>query len=190
MVPGKIIMINGTSSSGKTSIVRTLQNVLVEPYLEAGLDKFIWMMPERYLDRPLWDEVLGLADKAGLFGHELVHGMHQTIAALSKAGINVLADHVLVEPTWARECTELFADLPAFLIGVQCPLDVLEQREAARKNRTLGQARLQFPNIHKHVLYDLEVDTSKLTPEECAQSIIRRMQNPPDAFRRLKSQMI
>jgi chloramphenicol 3-O phosphotransferase len=106
------------------------------------------MLPERYLDRPLWDDVLGLADKAGAAGYALAHGMHHAIAALLKAGINVISDHVLVEPAWAKECTELFADLPAYLIGVQCPLEVLEQRERARKNRTLGQVKLQYLVIH------------------------------------------
>jgi len=190
MVAGKIILINGTSSSGKTRIVHALQARLEEPYLEAGMDKFIWMLPERYLERPLWDDVLGLADKAGETGHALAHGMHHAIAALSRQGINVLADHVLVEPAWAKECAELFADLPAYLIGIQCPLEVLEGRERERKNRTLGQAKLQYPLIHKYVTYDLADDTSTSTPEECAQAIIQRIKNPPDAFKRLKRQMI
>ena len=189
MQTGKVIFINGTSSSGKTSIVRALQNLLVEPYMEAGIDKFIWMLPERYLDRPLWDSVLGQADRAGTAGQVLMHGMHRAIAALSQDGINVVADHVLIEPAWAKDCTELFADLSAWLIGVQCPLDVLEQRERSRKNRTLGQAKLQLPLIHKYVLYDLEVDTSILSPEECAGRIQSRLNEPPQAFRCMR-QMI
>ncbi len=83
---GTIVILNGTSSSGKSSIVRALQGIFEEPYLEAGLDKFLWMLPKRYLNRPLWDEVLGLADRAGPVGHRLVSGMHQAIAALSRAG--------------------------------------------------------------------------------------------------------
>jgi len=161
-----------------------------EPYLEAGIDKFIWMLPERYLNRPLWDDVLGLADEAGEMGDCLVHGMHQAISALSLAGINVLADHVLVEQNWVDECAELFAELPAYLIGVQCPLEVLVERERSRKNRTLGQAKLQFPVIHKYSIYDLEVDSSLLTPEECARAIIVRIMDPPVAFKQLKRQMI
>jgi chloramphenicol 3-O phosphotransferase len=190
MTCGKIIFINGTSSSGKTTILRALQNLMDEPYLEAGIDKFIWMLPERYLNRPLWDDVLGLADKAGEMGQGLVHGMHQAIAALSLAGINVLADHVLIEQNWVDECAELFAELPAYLIGVQCPLNVLEERERSRKNRTLGQAKLQFPVIHKYSIYDLEVDSSLLTPEECAQAINARIMEPPVAFKQLKRQML
>ena len=190
MADGKIIFINGTSSSGKTSILRALQKYLEEPYLEAGIDKFIWMLPERYLNRPLWDDVLGLADKAGETGHVLVQGMHHAIAALSEVGINVLADHVLVEQSWVDHCVELFSERPAYLIGVQCPLEVLEERKKNRKNRTLGQARLQFPVIHKYTVYDLEVDTSVLTTDQCVRAILARIKDPPEAFKRLKRQMI
>jgi chloramphenicol 3-O phosphotransferase len=185
---GKIIIINGTSSSGKTSLIHCLQNLLEEPYLEAGIDKFIFMLPERYLERPLWDDVLGLASRAGAAGHVLVKGMHQAIRALSLAGVNVIADHVLVEAAWAEECAMLFADLPAYLIGVQCPLEVLEARERSRKNRTLGQARLQFAIIHKYACYDLEVDTSVLSPLECARQIQSRLSVAPQAFKKLKIQ--
>jgi chloramphenicol 3-O phosphotransferase len=190
MATGKIVFINGTSSSGKTTIIRALQEKLKEPYIEAGIDKFIWMLPKRYLDRPLWDDVLGQASKAGVTGHTLIHGMHHAIVELSNNGINVLADHVLVEPEWVKECVELFADLPAYLIGIHCPLEVLEQRERTRKDRTLGQAKKQFSIIHKHVQYDLVIDTSLMNPEECALSILSRLQSPPDAFRHLKRQMI
>lgn len=100
MTPGTIILLNGTSSSGKTSIVRALQEIFEEPFLVAGIDKLIWMLPRRYLDRPLWDEVLGLATEAGVVGRRLASGMHQAIAALSRTGNNVVAEHVLVEPQW------------------------------------------------------------------------------------------
>ncbi len=74
----------------------------------------------------------------------------------------------------------------AYLIGLFCPLDVLEQREKGRKDRTLGQARLQFDAIHKFVKYDLEVDTSLLNPENCAEKVIERSKTPPVAFKLLR----
>lgn len=168
MNPGTIIILNGTSSSGKSSILTALQKTLQEPYLDAGLDKFIWSLPGRYLERPLWDDVLGLADRAGEMGHRLVAGMHRSIAALSLSSLNVLADHVLVEPAWVQDCAHTLANLPVFLVGIRCPLDVVEQRERNRRDRTLGQARLQFDRIHAHGLYDFEVDTSLLGAEACA----------------------
>jgi chloramphenicol 3-O phosphotransferase len=126
MAPGTIIILNGASSSGKTSILRTLQELMPEPYLDAGIDKFIWMLNKRYLDRPLWDEVLGQNVRAGPVGHVLFSGMHHAIAALSRAGNRVVADHVLVEPRWVAECAGLFAGRPAYLVGIRCPLEVLE----------------------------------------------------------------
>jgi chloramphenicol 3-O phosphotransferase len=188
MQPGKILILNGTSSSGKTSILEVLQTTLDDPYLNAGLDKFIWMLPTRYLDRPLWDQVLGLAGEAGPLGHRLVSGMHHGIAALSRAGNNVLADHVLVEPSWVRECADTFASLPAHLIGVRCPLEVVEEREKARRDRTLGQARIQFDLVHAHGVYDLEVDTSVESVDACAERIKAYIcaGSRPSALRRLR----
>jgi chloramphenicol 3-O phosphotransferase len=189
---GKIIILNGTSSSGKTSIVQALREILDEPYLDAGIDKFIWMLPERYLDRPLWDEVLGLATQAGSVGYRLISGMHQAIAALSRTGNNVLADHVLVEPRWLQECATLFSELPAFLVAVHCPMEVLEQRQRARKNRTWGQASAQFSLVHAYGIYDLEVDTSISSAKECALQIKARLQDghPPNAFKRLRERQL
>jgi chloramphenicol 3-O phosphotransferase len=189
MADGKIIILNGTSSSGKTSIVKALQDMLDQPYLDSGLDRFLWMLPKRYLERPLWDDVLGLASRAGKMGHRLVSGMHRSILALSKAGNNVIADHVIVEPSWLEACIDLFGELQAYLVGVRCPLEVLEERERSRRDRTLGQAKLQFELIHVHDLYDVEVDTSISSPEECALQIIERIQEPPTAFRILKEKM-
>ncbi|MBE0681746.1 MAG: AAA family ATPase [Anaerolineales bacterium] len=181
-----IIFLNGTSSSGKTTLLKTLQKKLCEPYLDMGIDKFIWMLPSRYLNRPLWDEVLGTALQSGPVGLTLFSGMHHAIAAAAQRGNNILADHVFVEKAWVAECASLFAEMNAYLIGVTCPLEVLEQREADRKDRTLGQARLQFDIIHKFVSYDLEVDTSILTVDECVEKVIDRLETPPTAFKRLR----
>ena len=180
-----IIFINGTSSSGKTSLLKLLQKKLPEPYLDMGIDKFIWMLPGRYLDRPLWDDVLGKAVQSGPVGWSLFSGMHHAIAVVALRGNNVLADHVFVEKAWVDECAELFAGMNAYVIGLTCPLEVLEQRERDRKDRTLGQAKMQYEVIHKFAQYDLELDTSKLTTEECAEKVIERLKNPPDAFRKL-----
>lgn len=190
MNAGKIIMLNGTSSSGKSTLLKALQLATPEPYLDAGIDKFIWMLPARYLDRPLWDDILGEADRAGEHGHRLFSGMHHAMAALSRCGNNVLADHVLVERAWLDECARLFADLPAYLIGVRCPLDVIEAREASRRDRTLGQARKQFDVVHAHGCYDLEVDTSVMDVNECVQRIVQHVdESAPAAFVRIAKQM-
>jgi chloramphenicol 3-O phosphotransferase len=86
---------------------------------------------------------------------------------------------VLVEPDWLRQCAELLADLPAYLIAVDCPLEVLEERERSRKDRTLGQAKAQYPIVHAGGIYDLRVDTSIDDPQECARKVISRIQDGP-----------
>lgn len=189
---GTIILLNGASSSGKTSILTSIQNTFTEPFLDAGIDKFIWMLPKRYLDRPLWDDVLGLAVEAGTSGHTLFSGMHHAIAALSLRGNNVAADHVLVEKAWWVECASLFHSLPAYLIRVYCPRDVLLEREAQRPSRTPGQAGAQFDRVHLYPECDLEIDTSRQSPDEAARNIYEHIRSgaAPQAFKLLHQKFI
>ena len=42
-----VILLNGSSSSGKTTLAETLQQLLPEPYQYIGLDQFRDGMPER-----------------------------------------------------------------------------------------------------------------------------------------------
>jgi len=60
----------------------------------------------------------------------------------------------------------MWAAFDVLFVGVRCPLDVVRKRELERKDRTLGQAEAQFAVIHRWGAYDVEVDTSVLTPDE------------------------
>jgi len=182
--PGTLIVLNGTSSAGKTTLLHELQQALAGPYLEAGLDKFLWMLPRRYLAPPLWNDVLGEAVRAGDTGHRLVSGMHHAIAALSRAGSHVVADHVLVDARWLDECRALFGGLPTLFVGVLCPLPALAERERSRADRTLGQAAAQLGLVHAAARYDLTVDTSRLNPAQCAAAVAAHLaaQGPNFAF--------
>lgn len=195
-----IILLNGTSSSGKSSLAKALQNLLNEPHLWCGIDDFIFMLPKAYLNPPLWGQVFEyrwseaptpelLEIHPGPLGHRLISGMHQSIAALTRNGFSVIADHVLLAPEWLQDCLHTFANFDVLFVGVRCPLEVLEQRERTRRDRTLGQARAQIQAVHAHGPYDIEVDTSVLSPVECAQQIVDYLRNcpPPQAFRRLRS---
>ena len=133
MTSGKIILLNGASSAGKTSIVRDLQTILDEAYLEAGIDKFLFMLPAHYLMKAhLWHEVIGyekmdngdLLPKVGEHGHRLMRGMHRAIAALAQTGNNVLADHVLLDRLWLDDCIYTFEGLEVLFVGIFCPLEV------------------------------------------------------------------
>lgn len=190
-----IMVLNGTSSSGKSTLAKTLQRQLTDaPFLHAGIDNYIFMLPKQYLNPPLWNMVFTYTYKNGTiqsiqtgpFGFQLMTGMHKSIAALADAGLNIIIDHVLLERVWLHEMGSLYRDCRVWFIGVRCPLDVLEQRERGRKDRTLGQARAQVDVVHAGMVYDFEVDTSKLSPEACTERIIQHMRdNPqPQGFRR------
>jgi len=188
MTYGTIIMLNGTTSAGKTSIITALHKILDEPYLHAGIDAFFHMLPPRYLWGAQWGEVLDPASHAGPVGQRLAVGMHNSIVALARAGNHVLVDHVFLEPTWARECAALFVDIPAYLIGVRCSLATAEQREQQRRDRAPGQARAQFDRVHLHAVYDFEVDTAAADTATCAAAIKQFLSSgaAPSAFQQLR----
>jgi chloramphenicol 3-O phosphotransferase len=196
---GKIIILNGTSSAGKSSIVHALQEIMDEPYLEAGFDKFLWMLPAKFLKRPLYLDVLDYepvfsggeprrALRPRRIGFQLVAGMHRAVAALAQAGNNVILDHLLVEPGWVEDCARLFSDYWALMVGVRCPLAVIIERESQRGDRTPGIAPGHYDLVHAYTQYDLEVDTSLLSAVDCAAVIKQRILDkaPPQALRALK----
>ena len=69
---------------------------------------------------------------------------------------------------WRAELT----GIDWLLVGVLAPLEVLEERQQARGNRIAGEAQAQVDVIHRGVDYDLTVDTSRQSPEECARAIL------------------
>jgi chloramphenicol 3-O phosphotransferase len=157
-----IIFLNGTSSSGKTSIARALQATLEEPYLYFSADIRKPMLPP-YREGRGWS----VADILG----KLRHGYYGCIATLSGFGNYVIADQAVERPEWMVQCAEALLHTRTFLIGVRCPREVAESRERERADRTLGLVNEQFDVVHQLGVYDIEVDSSALTPEECAERI-------------------
>jgi hypothetical protein len=48
--PGKVVFLNGASSSGKTTIAKRLQGALQNPYLHVSLDMFLHQLPVSFLE--------------------------------------------------------------------------------------------------------------------------------------------
>jgi chloramphenicol 3-O phosphotransferase len=125
----------------------------------------------------------------------LTLGLYAAVAALSRAGLDVVVDighhdaHSRPLKLLPR-CAAIIAGLPALLVGVRCPMDVILERrritwgpEAADE----GRAHPWAEAVHSPGIYDLELDTSQATPEACAEAIRRRLDDgpPPTAFARL-----
>ncbi len=179
---GKVIFLNGTSSSGKSTLARGLQESLGQAYLHVTVDAFLHQLSDTYLaDRAYLSEAFPT----------LLAGFNASTAAIARAGNNVIVDHVLQEPSWVAPFVEAFDGLRVVFVGVCCPLDVLEAREKERGDRQIGTARYQYDRVYANKNYDVEVDTSQMSVEECV-SVIRGVVNSdtqPTAFNLLRTQI-
>lgn len=180
-----IIFLNGVSSLGKTSMAKLLQAQLPDPYLHVCIDSFEEMLPDRYED--------GEEFAWPVLFPRMLSGFHHSIAAMAAAGSNLIVDHITVFregwPSSLLECAYLLMPFRAYLVGVHCPLDELERREQTREGRVSGTAARQFARVHRHAVYDLEVDTSLASPEECAQQITTLIASAePAAFAQIRAQ--
>jgi chloramphenicol 3-O phosphotransferase len=177
-----IVLLNGTSSSGKTTLAKALQRALAEPYLRLGIDTVVFALPGRWLEAPRWHEVFvyrgadpELEITAGPLGDKLVTALHRMVAAAAAVGWGVLVDHVLLDRRWVADAAAVLGGYQLLSVGVRCPLAEVVRRERERRDRTLGQARAQFDVVHTHARYDVEVDTSAADPDACAAQIISAM---------------
>ncbi len=202
MNQGNIIFLNGTSSSGKSTLANAIQEVMEGYYIHTGIDHihekaphrihvfsdgknpssaegFLWVFPDG--DNRLSEMRFGPA------ALKIWAGMHAAAGALATTGNDVIIDDLLLDPRILAEAINTLHAFNPLFVGVRCPLEVAEQRERERGNRYLGLARF-FNQCHEHCIYDLEVDTSLSTPIECANRIKDRLQNgpTPDALRRLR----
>ncbi|NKE58199.1 AAA family ATPase [Lentzea sp. PSKA42] len=159
-----IIFLNGTSSSGKSSIASELLRVLDTPYFHLSVDAIGAL---RAVERTLELDGPELADVL----RRTRAGFHRAVAGMAQAGNDVVVDHVLSEPWRLQDCLDVWEGLDVVFVGVHCPPDELERREKARGDRVPGQAAAQLPFVHQHGLYDFECDTSTSSPRECALAI-------------------
>ncbi|MEU6512384.1 MULTISPECIES: chloramphenicol phosphotransferase CPT family protein [unclassified Streptomyces] len=179
MASGRIIFLNGTSSSGKSSIARELLGILDDGvFFHMAVDGFNAMRSKRELGAEELDAAL----------RRTRMGFHRSIAAMAEAGNDIVVDHVLSEPWRLLDCLTLLRPEDVLFVGVHCPLDELARRELARGDRPPGLAAHQYDLVHGHGDYDLECDTSAASPRECAQRIKEFLPHRPSptAFTRLR----
>jgi chloramphenicol 3-O phosphotransferase len=130
----------------------------------------------------------------------LYAALYDSVAAHSRLGLNVAVDVGHHDEAILAECARRLANLPVLFVGVRCPIDVIMQRRNAgqigREGRYVTGTREEpIPEpvsrwqreVHVPGIYDLEIDTSALTPTECATAIQMRLGNvsTPTAFQTL-----
>lgn len=177
--PGRIVLLNGTSSSGKSTIARSLLTVLDTPWFHMSVDAFGEMralvpVPEADIDAML------ARTRAGF---------HRAVAGMAAAGNDIVVDHLFSEPWRLDDCLTLFEPFDVVFVGLHCSAAELTRRELARGDRTPGQAAGQIDVVHVHGLYDLELDTTVLDAEAAAARIntfLRSRHDGPTAFHKLR----
>ena len=151
--PGKIIILNGPSSSGKTTLALALQKQFELPFIRFSFDLFLdhKAFPLEGIRNGTfsWDQM-----RPAVFS-----GIHQCLPALATAGNNIIFDHIIETKAWLHHLISLIAELDVFFVGLHCSLPELERRELQRGDRRAGEARLDFETVHSVTSYDLEVNS-------------------------------
>ena len=195
---GKIVILNGTPRSGKSSIATAIQTRFEGVWINLGGDRYQAMIPERF--QP------GIGLRPGGERHDLepliatmFRALYDAIAAHSRVGLNVVSDlghhdHYSRPLGILPRCARQLAEFPVLFVGVRCPIEVILERRLASwgKGRDPdgsipSPVQLFQHEVHVPGIYDLEVDTSVLRPEQCADLIRDVLDHPPrpSAFERL-----
>ena len=170
----QVIVVNGGSSAGKSAIVRCLQAVLPDPWLSTGVDVLIEALPPSLSGGGSGGLRLGANGEVGTGeGFRAVENAWTSgFAAMARAGARVIIDDVFLDGAVSQERTRALLDgLEVLWVGVHCDAAVAAGRETARGDRVAGMAASQAQAVHRGVVYDVEVDTTRTEAITCAHAI-------------------
>jgi chloramphenicol 3-O phosphotransferase len=147
----QVIFLHGASSSGKSTIAKTLQKRIEKPFWHISIDHLRdagVLLTERFKNGDFrW------ADARMAF----FDGFHRSLKAYADAGNDLILEHILDTEGWLETLANLLAEHDVFFAAVHCPLELLIEREAARGDRALGSAKRDFETIHVGKTYDIEL---------------------------------
>ena len=179
---GKIIILNGTPSSGKTTLSKILQARHPDQYFLIPIDILNDISPPK---DSLSYNVRFTADPI-----PVISAVLGCVRAFSDNGLNVIVDAVFNDLHYPF-CTFLNvfpdSDYPVSLVHVTCPLVELYRREKERGDRKIGLAESMLPHLDPQDTYDITVDTYNEPIEVCADRIIdaTKEMNTHTSFRTL-----
>ena len=169
----QVIVVNGGSSSGKTGIARCLQAILPEPWIRLSVDDLVDALPPSLLDSDSGISFGQQGEVAVSGGFRKVEAAWMAgVAAMARAGARIIFDDVFLSGAESLERTRAgLAGLEVLWAGVRCDPVIAAGREIARGDRAAGMAASQADEVHKGVVYDVEVDTSHTESLDCARLI-------------------
>ncbi|WP_406686626.1 chloramphenicol phosphotransferase CPT family protein [Rossellomorea vietnamensis] len=172
-----IIILNGGSSSGKTTLAKCLQHSFSEPWLRFSIDDLIESMPDAMLKK---DSGMKFGEDGsvspGAEFRELESAWMHGIGEMARRGARIIIDDVFLSGLEGRQKWETALEgLQVLWIGVYCDPAIAAAREKERGDRIEGMAVSQATIVHKGMNYDVTVDTSKSSAEECIQLIKQKV---------------
>ncbi len=152
---GRAVIVNGPSSSGKSTVLRALKAEAAET----------WVV----FDEPMFGDV-EIGHLVWRDGAPSLHrGFLDGIAALARAGNRVALAAGGHPFTWFERA---FAGIPTVRVGLDCPADELRRREGDRTDVPGGWAEASLA-IHEGWQYDLRFDSSTTSAEVIADEVLR-----------------
>lgn len=168
-----VIVLNGGSSAGKSTIARSLQTEFRDAWLTFGVDILIEAMPSDLSSTE--DGIAFHPDgtvSPGAQFRALEAAWMEGIAAMAKAGARIIIDDVFLSGAAAQgRWRTALRGLNVLWVGVRCEAEVAESREATRDDRIVGMARSQALIVHEGIDSDMVVDTTSTAAATCAQEI-------------------
>lgn len=198
---GHIILLNGSSASGKTSVQKAIQAQSDTFYITVGIDNFFdALIPAPDLTDFEKTKTLVQTTKTGELirsitlqkddagnvmvplvfgpaGNRIINGMHQAIAAYAQCGNNIIVDYILYDPHWITYLKDALCNCVVYTVGFKLPLDVVEEREKARATSPVGHARSHYNNVHAGFNYDIEISDPSLSAEQIAEQVVHFVQS-------------
>lgn len=188
---GRVVILNGTSSAGKTTIVELFlarRHAAGECWLSTGIDECIAKLPDPWHRTPGFDgpwaddgfrleriDDATLEVRGGETWQRMLTAYRRTVGVWARTGFDVIVDDVVLDDVALEGWSTELADLSVVWVAVRCALDVAEVREQARGDRYLGIARGQYDVVHRGIDYDLELDTTSRSPDELVEDLDRHL---------------
>ena len=162
---GRIIILNGVSSSGKTTLAKVLQDRSPIPLYKLDIDDFILMSPEKFNDYEHNDFSVQYA-----FASKIFH----VVKLFSDMGFDMVVPHMFFKNTdTLKEFKVLLKDYPVLIVNITCPVEELNKRELSRGDRNPGSAEEQLQLLETQFDNSITVNNFESTNEECAEMIIK-----------------
>jgi chloramphenicol 3-O phosphotransferase len=158
-----VIILNGASSSGKSTLARALQVRLFEQtWFHISFDSWIAGSRPRRRHGDDTDEATAVID-----------GFYAAILAFARHGNRIILDMVISDDEAMAHIRDALQDLRLFWVRVDCPAEELDRREMIRGDRSIGLAGVQRRRIvASEWAYDKSVDTSAMTAWDAATVVI------------------